>query len=104
VSGAPRADYAAAAAAAVLADLQGDAVHELGGPAFTFDELAATISEVTGRTVVSRDLPVPGYAAALQRAGLDEATAGFVAALDASIAAGDLQADSDDLARLLAAR
>ena len=101
VSGAPRADYAAAAAAALLADVEGDLTYELGGPAFSFADLAATITEVTGTTVVSHDLSVPEYAAALQQHGLDEGTAGFVAALDASIAAGDLETDSTDLADLL---
>ncbi len=111
VSAAPRADFAAAAAAALLADdaaadpAADDAapvvVHELGGPAFTFTELAATISEVTGAPVAYRDLTVEAFAADLQQAGLDAGTAGFVAGIDASIAAGDLQTDSDDLDRLL---
>ncbi|MFJ3404579.1 SDR family oxidoreductase [Promicromonospora sp. NPDC090134] len=111
VSAAPRADYAGAAASALLADdaagsgtTDGTApvvVHELGGPAFTFAELAATISDVTGTAVTYRDLSVADYAAELQQVGLDAGTAGFVAGLDASIAAGDLQTDSDDLARLL---
>ncbi len=76
-------------------------MHELGGPAFDFDELAATITEVTGTPVVHRDLPVGAYVTELTRAGLDEATARFGAAMDASIAAGDLETDSDDLAKLL---
>ncbi|MBI9115632.1 NAD(P)H-binding protein [Sanguibacter suaedae] len=100
VSGAARADYAAAAVTALLADDDG-ATYELGGPAFTFDELAATVTEVTGTTVVSRDMTPAQYAAALQQVGLDEGTAGFVSSLDASIAAGDLETDSDDLARLV---
>lgn len=101
VSGAPRADYAAAAAAALLADVDGDVTYELGGPAFSFADLAATITEVTGTTVVSHDVSVAEYAEALQQHGLDAGTAGFVAALDASIAAGDLETDSTDLADLL---
>lgn len=101
VSAAPRADFASAAAAALLADEVGDVVHELGGPSFDFDELAATVTEVTGTTVVHRDLPVADYVALLRGVGMDEGTAGFVAALDASIAAGDLETHSDDLARLL---
>lgn len=113
VSAAPRADYAAAAAAALLADdvaADGSAgegaaapvvVHELGGSAFTFTELAATISDVTGAPVAYRDLTVEAFAADLQQAGLDAGTAGFVAGIDASIAAGDLQTDSDDLERIL---
>lgn len=101
VSAAPRADFAAAAAAALLADGEGDIVHELGGTAFDFTELAATISDVTGTKVTYRDLSVADYEAELQQHGLDAGTAGFVAAIDASIAAGDLETASDDLARLL---
>ncbi|MEP7762889.1 NAD(P)H-binding protein [Sanguibacter sp. 25GB23B1] len=101
VSGAARADYAAAAAAALLADVDGDVTYELGGPAFTFDDLAATITEVTGTTVVSHDVSVAEYAATLQQHGLDAGTAGFVAALDGSTAAGDLETDSTDLVDLL---
>ncbi|WP_432537235.1 SDR family oxidoreductase [Kineococcus arenarius] len=100
VSAATRADYAAAAAAALLDEGTGDAVHELGGPSFTLAELAATISEVTGTAVVHRDVTTAEHVAALRDAGLDEGTAGFVAALDASIARGELATDSDDLARL----
>lgn len=48
-----------------------------------------------------RDLPAGEYASWLQRTGLDEATAHFVAALDASIARGDLETSSQDLAQLL---
>lgn len=115
VSAAPRADYAGAAAAALLADdaaadsadgTTGAAaapvvVHELGGPAFTFTELASTISDVTGAPVAYRDLSVEAFAAELQQVGLDAGTAGFVAGIDASIAAGDLQTDSEDLVQLL---
>ena len=101
VSGALRADYAVAAAAALLGDEEGDVIYELGGLAFSFEDLAATISEVTGETVVYRDLAVSDYTAVLQEAGLDEPTAEFIAALDASIAAGDLETDSEHLAQLL---
>jgi NAD(P)H dehydrogenase (quinone) len=101
VAAATRADYAAAAAAALLAEGTEDVVHELGGPAFTLDELAAAISEVTGTTVVHRDVPADELAARLQGAGLDAGTAGFFAAVDTAIAEGALDTDSDDLAQLL---
>ena len=101
VSAAPRADYAAAAATALLSDDDGDTVQELGGTAFDLVELAATVSDAAGAQVSYRGLPVEQYAAELRQTGLDAGTAGFVAGLDASIAAGDLQTDSDDLARLL---
>jgi NAD(P)H dehydrogenase (quinone) len=52
-------------------------------------QLALVISEVTGANVTYRDLPAEEYAHALRRAGLDQATARFVADVDASIAAAN---------------
>jgi uncharacterized protein YbjT (DUF2867 family) len=101
ISAAPRTDYAAAAAAALTRDEDGNAVYELGGTAFTFDELADAVSDVTGTTVVHRDMSTADLASALQNVGLDAGTAGFVAALDHSIAIGELATDSDDLSRLI---
>ncbi|MEZ0165361.1 NAD(P)H-binding protein [Kineococcus sp. LSe6-4] len=101
IGGASRADFAAAAAAALLADDEGEGVHELAGETFTLTDLAATITEVTGTTVVSRDVTGEEYRRTLEGHGLDAGTAGFVAALDASIAAGDLHTDRTDLAALL---
>ncbi|WP_405433354.1 hypothetical protein [Micromonospora sp. NBC_00617] len=101
ISAAPRTDYAAAAAAALTGDEEGDAVYELGGAAFTFDELADAVTEVTGTTVVHRDLSAAELASALENVGLDAGTAGFVTALDHSIAIGELATDSDDLSRLI---
>jgi NAD(P)H dehydrogenase (quinone) len=46
-------------------------------------------------------LPIEEYVASLRRSGLDETSARFVAALDASIAHGDLETNSTDLAQLL---
>jgi NAD(P)H dehydrogenase (quinone) len=101
VSIAPRADYAVAAAAALLADDEGTVVRELGGPGVTLADLAAAVTEVTGTTVRYRDLPADEFAAALQAVGLDAGTAGFVAAIDTSIARGELDTGDADLAALL---
>jgi NAD(P)H dehydrogenase (quinone) len=101
ISAATRKDYAAAAVAALLEDEEGNRTYELGGPAFDLAELARIISEVAGAPVTYRDLPVEEYVSRLQEAGLDEGTAQFVAALDTSIANGDLETDSQDLVRLL---
>lgn len=101
ISAASRQDFAAAAATALLADEEGNRTYELGGPAFDLSELARLITEVTGTKVTYRDLPAEEYASWLQRAGLDEATAHFVAALDTSIARGDLETSSQDLVQLL---
>ncbi|MEV4765075.1 SDR family oxidoreductase [Micromonospora chokoriensis] len=100
ISAATRADYAAAAVAALTREEAGNAVYELGGTAFTFDELAEAVTEVTGTPVVHRDLSAAELASALENVGLDAGTAGFVAALDNSIAIGELVTDSDDLSRL----
>lgn len=101
ISAATRADYAAATVTALTADADGNQVYELGGDAFTLGELASTITEVTGRTVVYRNVPPAELAQTLQGYGLDEATAGFVSAIDVSIAQGALQNDSTDLVELL---
>jgi NAD(P)H dehydrogenase (quinone) len=100
IAASTRADYAAAAITALLQDTNSDTIYELGGPSFTLDELAATITEVTGRPVVYRNLPADEYAATLAGAGLDPALAGMLAAIDTSIAAGELDTDSATLTRL----
>ncbi|MDT4904801.1 MAG: hypothetical protein QOH52_2817 [Pseudonocardiales bacterium] len=101
ISAATRQDYAVAAVVALLQDSDGNQTYELGGPAFTLTDLAQVITEVTGIQVTYRDLPVEEYIADLQRTGLAEDTARFVATLDDSIAQGDLHSDSHDLADLL---
>ncbi|GAB3938351.1 hypothetical protein GCM10027614_18250 [Micromonospora vulcania] len=63
--------------------------------------MAAAVTEVTGTTVVHQDLSAAELASALENVGLDAGTAGFVAALDNSIAIGELTTDSDDLSRLI---
>ena len=100
ISAATRQDYAAAAAAELLNDDDGNRTYELGGPAFDLPELARVISEVIGTPVTYIDLSVDDYAARLEQTGLDEASARFVAALDGSIANGDLETDSRDLEQL----
>jgi NAD(P)H dehydrogenase (quinone) len=101
ISAAARADYAAAAAAVLTEDGHENAVYELGGPAFTLKELAAEISELSGRTVVYQDVSVAELTGILSGAGLDPGTARFVAALDEAIARGELYTASTELSRLL---
>jgi NAD(P)H dehydrogenase (quinone) len=101
ISAAPRRDYAAAAARALLADEGANRTYELGGPAFDLSEFARVVTEVTGTRVSYRDLPAEEYASWVQRGGLDQATAQFVAALDAAVARGDLETTSGDLPQLL---
>lgn len=101
VAAATRADLAEAAATAMLDDTAVAAVYELGGTAFTMAELAAEITAATGTEVVHQNLTTAELIAALQDAGLDAGTAGFVASLDEAAVRGDLDTDRDDLPRLL---
>ncbi len=76
--------------------------YELGGTGFTLAELAATITDATGTTVIERGVSLAELTAILQNdAGLPAATAAFVASLDEGTARGDLATDSTDLADLL---
>lgn len=101
VASATRADYAEAAAAVLLEDGHIGAVYELGGRAWNYDELAVAIGEVVGRQIAYRRLTTAEHVAALTAAGLDEDTAGFVASIDAGIAAGALDTADGSLERLL---
>ena len=101
VSGASRADYAAAASATLVGDGHDNKVYELGGPAYTMADLAATISEVAGTEVVDKEVSNAELIEILRGAGMDEGTAGFVAALDEATARGDLEVDPSVLEGLL---
>lgn len=100
LTAAARGDYAAAAAVAAIQDAEGE-TYELGAVTFTLDELAATVAAASGVDVEHRNLPVAGFAAALEGAGLDEGTAGFFASVDDDIARGELYTDSSDLETLI---
>jgi len=101
ISGATRADYAAAAAAVLTSD-HPEKVYELGGDqAFTLAELAAVISTVTGQAVRYQDLPVEEYEKLLIDAGLPEPYAALLADTDRGVARGDLDVTSGDLSRLI---
>jgi NAD(P)H dehydrogenase (quinone) len=101
VASASRVDYAAGAVATLLGDHAGQ-VYELSGDhAWDFHELAAVIGEIIGRPVTYQPVDGATLVATLTAAGLDEGTAGFVAALDANIAAGLLDGTSGDLSRLI---
>lgn len=101
VASATRADYAAAIAAVLATDGHRNAEYELSGDtAWDFDEFAATLSTVLGREVTYRSVSPEEHLAILTGVGLDEATAGFVVALDQNIREGTLADASPDLSRL----
>ncbi|PKQ33894.1 MAG: NAD(P)-dependent oxidoreductase [Actinobacteria bacterium HGW-Actinobacteria-11] len=102
VASASRRDFAEAAAVVALEDGHIGEVYELGGDvAWTYSDLAAAFSEVTGRPVTFVPVSSDEQVAALRDAGLDEGTAGFVAALDAGIKGGALADTDGTLARLI---
>lgn len=101
VASATRADFAAAAAAVLLADGHEGKVYELGGDvAWSFEELAAAASAVVGRAVVYRPVDATTLRKVLVQAGLDDAAADFVVQLDLDIAAGLLAGPTGQIAAL----
>lgn len=96
-----RADLAAAAGSALLNDDIETAEYELAGPSVTFPELAAALGQATGTELPYRNVSLEDYRTGLIAGGLDENTAGFVTALEAGMANGDLDSDSTDLEQLL---
>ncbi|MBZ4487235.1 SDR family oxidoreductase [Microbacterium sp. cx-55] len=102
ISSASRVDFADAAAVVLLGEGHVGQTYELAGDvAWTFDELAAAASEVTGREVAYRRLNTEAHAALLESFGLDAGTVGFVTALDAGIAQGGLEATERTLSELI---
>ncbi|MDO6784409.1 SDR family oxidoreductase [Neptunomonas phycophila] len=103
IASAPRADYAAAAAA-VMASPQDQAgkVYELAGDtAYTLAELAHYLSETTGNTIQYQNLPEAEFAKVLVGAGLPEGFANILADSDAGAAKGALFDDSKQLSQLI---
>ncbi|MFZ4895569.1 SDR family oxidoreductase [Plantibacter sp. Mn2098] len=102
VSSASRADYAEAAAVALITDGLEGRVFELSGDvAWSHDDLAAAFSEVAGTEITYRDLSSEEHTAALEAAGLDAGTVGFVVGLDANTREGLLGVVNGELAELI---
>lgn len=102
IASAIRDEYAEAAAVVLLDDEHAGHTYELTGPeAWNHLELAAALTELLGREVVYDALNLDEQREHLVEAGLAEATAGFIVALDANTRAGELAAVSGDLERLL---
>lgn len=102
IASAARADYAAAAAAALTQDGQAGKVYELAGDtAYTLAELAAEIAKQSGKPVVYSDLPEAAYAAALVQAGLPEGFAALLADSDVGASQGALFDGSRQLSQLI---
>lgn len=102
VSSASREDFAAAAAAVLAGDGHENKTYELAGDAaLTGAELAAAISEVSGKTVEYKNMAPNEYAAVLESVGVPGGFAAVLADSDAGIAKGHLESSSKDLSRLI---
>jgi len=103
VSGAARADYAAAAAAVLASPAnQAGKVYELAGDeAFTMADYAAEIAKQTGKPITYNDLPEAAFAGILVGAGLPEGFAKLLAQSSTVTAQGALYDDSHTLSKLI---
>ncbi|MBL8588474.1 MAG: NAD(P)H-binding protein [Methylobacteriaceae bacterium] len=102
IAAAARADYAEAAAVALLDEAHAGKTYELAGDsAFTLAELAAELSRQSGKTIPYRNLPEADYAAALAGFGLPEAFAKAIASWDVAAARGALFDEGRQLSRLI---
>jgi NAD(P)H dehydrogenase (quinone) len=101
ISGAPRAEYAEAAAAVLATDGHAGAVYELGGDGFTMAEYAAALSAAVGRQISYTDVPQAQFEQILLAAGLPAPLAAALADADRGISEGELYVESSDLEKLI---
>ena len=77
-------------------------VYEFSGDhAWDYNELASAIADIIGKPVTYQPVDAATLISILKGVGLDEGTAGFVAALDGNIAAGLLSGTSGELSGLI---
>ncbi len=102
ISWAARADYAAAAVAALTGNAQVGQTYELAGDIpGTLADLAAEISRQTGKTIPYQDLPEAAYRDILLKIGLPAPFAAGIAAWDVDASRGALLDESRTLSKLI---
>jgi NAD(P)H dehydrogenase (quinone) len=102
IASAPRADYAAAAAAVLLADHQAGKVYELASDDhYSLAEFAAEIGKQAGKTINYVNMSEAEFGKALIGAGLPEGLALMLADSDAGAAQGAMFDDSHTLSKLI---
>lgn len=102
IAAASRKDYAEAAAAVLVDPDSSSRTYELAGsPAFTMSELAASLSEASGKVIPYANMAQDDYTKMLVQAGLPEGFAGILADSDANAAKGSLYGSSEDLEKLI---
>lgn len=105
IAWAARADYAAAAVAALTGRARLGGTYELAGDEpGTLAELAAEISKQTGRDIPYRDLPEATYREILLKAGLPAPLAAGLASWDVGASRGALLDESRTLSQLIGRR
>ncbi len=99
---ASRADYAEAAAVVLTSNSHDNAIYELAGDSsLSLPELAAKVSELTGRQVRYQYLTEEAYAAMLVSVGLPQQLAEIFADADAGAQRGELDDNSHTLSKLI---
>jgi NAD(P)H dehydrogenase (quinone) len=103
ISGAARADYAAAAVAVLTSDeAQAGKVYELAGDvSYSLNDLALETTKLAGKPIAYTDLPQADYAGALVQAGLPEGFAAVLADSDVGAAKGALEENGKALSTLI---
>ncbi|HET9552086.1 MAG TPA: SDR family oxidoreductase [Anaeromyxobacteraceae bacterium] len=102
IAAATRADYAAAAVAALTEPGHAGRVYELAGDQpFSMAELAAEVSRQLGRPIAYKDLPPNDYRGVLLGAGLPPPYADLLVDSDLGIVKGELDDSTGDLRRLI---
>ncbi|AOW13032.1 NAD(P)-dependent oxidoreductase [Hydrogenophaga crassostreae] len=102
IASAARADYAAAAAAVLVAQDQAGKVYELAGDtSYTLTELATEIARQSGKPVAYQDMPQAASAEALASMGLPAGLAQMLAESDVGASKGGLFDDSKQLSQLI---
>ena len=99
---AARADYAEAAVAVLTGAGHENKVYELAGDnPWSYQDVAAAVTEVTGKAVTYQDLSTAEHHAALTAAGLNPHVVDLLVDVDSKLADGALVDGSGDLARLI---
>jgi NAD(P)H dehydrogenase (quinone) len=102
VASASRRDFARAVGAVVTTAGHLGRTYELSGDvAWTYDDLAAALSEVLGRDVAYRSVTPDEHLEILVGAGVPEQLAGMAVAVDGAIREGAFAYRNGDLARLI---
>lgn len=102
ISSAARADYAEAAVAVLLGEGHAGRTYELAGDtAFTMAELAAVLSDASGKAIRYQNMSPAEFEAAAVEAGVPDALAAILSDTDAGVAKGALYDEGGSLATLI---